>query len=350
MRCVILIILAFIFTNLNSQELYDKQIEKFADDVISYFDLREKKIKVGLMTLVYNGKETKLTRMISEDFSAEILINKNVQGKIILIKEVMWKFRSEIKKSANEHDKIVVLSKLDIVDYLISCTITDNENGYKLQMLLYETKLGNVLNAAKVYIPKSVEFESLNSLVIDNQNLDSEELNEIPEANIKSKKKEKKGDSKFWKAMGDLAINSVEQVVNTTIDQQISKIGDGDRKSRSAVNVNKSDSLNGQNDIGEPRSNIGSDCKAYINFINNTGYLIQVRIYNSRSNMSAFSTRPIYSFTIASGKYKKQRVEKDIQFSYSVTTNINVGLGGEIKDWNGTFLVEDCETVDEEIE
>jgi hypothetical protein len=332
----ILILFLFFFYEAKTQEIYEKQIQTLVNDIALIF--KGDKVKIVFSKLTYDDNETKFTRLVYNDLSSELVGINNEKIKILVVSETTLKNVTGFAKAQTETEKALLIGNQKIAEYICFGKINDNESGYKIQIRVYETKEGNLIFASKVTIDKTKYFEGLNAQVIGNDSKDLVTTQEtIKKQPVPEKKEKKKGDGKFWKAMGEIAANSIQEAVNTSLEKKTGKP------------VSNQSSSNSNNHFDSTDNSVlnTSDCKSYINFINNTDQTIEIHIFKENPNDYYNTPKELFLFTIAPRKSKKQKVERDLLYYYKGGTP---GRIGGYRDWSGTFEVENCDTVDEDIE
>jgi TolB-like protein len=386
MRKLLLLLLVLSSTRAICQDSYETKIEKLAKDIFNTF-LEGKMARVCLSTFLYNETQTKFTKLVYEDLSNELVAINASQPKILLINNTKTFSSNDDNNTLSESEKALLLGKEKKVDYVITGKIVDNENGYKLQIRLIETNEGNLSNAFKTTIDKTNNIEILNANIIGQQHetilakapdkkIEEPELIALyTEARKKEKpveepKPKKKREGKFWKALGNIAVAAIETTATAVIEknkqaqtnngsasqeQTNTSTNSAPSQSETTNNNGNGNSTTGSstyptNDNSNTTSSSEAPCKAYINIVNKTENDISVYIYNENPVGNPVP-KLIYKFTIAVGKAKKQRIDKDVNYFYTATNNTGGPIFGGYKDYSGTFEVEACDaTVEEEIQ
>lgn len=371
MRKLFFLSLLFCTAIARAQLSYDAKMEKLAGDIASSFKTQEK-VKIGICTLSYNDNETKLTRLVYDDLSAALVSLSNNQTKIIVSGESILDNVAGFHDAESETDKALVLNKEKNIEYLLTGKISDYDSGYKIQLRLYDTKDGNLVSAFKTIIDKSSQFMALNDeLVADHsrdivQTIPPATPPATPEEPVKVKKEKVKKENKFWKFLGETALNTGAQVVNTTLERKLSQSGSsssGTSNQTPSGNQQGTQTQSGsQTQSGNPtqsgtssptdptQADPSADCRVYVNITNKTENTISVKVYKENP-VQTYGARILYSFTIAPGKSKKQKIEKDVLYYYLASNNTGSPVIGSYRDWDGTFEAENCnETVGEDVE
>jgi hypothetical protein len=350
MRKLLLIFTIMSFTGLKSQMLYDDKIDRLSEEIISKFSGQDT-IRIGLGPFLNNDIPTKFTQLISEDLSASLVRLSINERKIIVMSEAKLKTIDGFLFAETETDKSLLLHKA--VEYVCFGRLTDIGNEYKLLVKIYDTKEGNLISAFKTTLEKTDAFTRLNAETLEKKsgNQNTTELNQpVIKEEEKPKKEKKKRENSFWKLIGNTVVNTGTQAVNDAIDKKLNKTGQPQpggtqNNTEQQTGLGSSDSAN-QNQ----QTQSSTDCKAYINIVNKTENTISVKIYKENP-ANSYGMRPIFTFTIAPGKSKKQKIDKDFLYYYYATINASGLSGGGQREFEGTFEVEECnQTVDEEIE
>lgn len=329
------------FLKVYAQTAYDARIEKLASEIVAVFGTKEK-IKIGLGSFTYFEKQTKLTRLIYDDLSSELVLLSNDKSKIIVSSEAKLNAVLGFMLSETETDKALLLGKEKAAEYVCFGRISDYESGYKIQIKLYETKEGNLVSAFKTTIDKSESLDNLNAQVIGYK---QEELatvkHVVVDEPVKPQKEKKQREGKFWKFLGETALSTGTQILNNTLEKKYSGTG---TPSETGNNSGGTDSLPGT------QTSSGTDCKAYVNLANKTENAIVLKIYgeNPDGNRQA---KALYSYTIAAGKSKKLRIDKDTEYFFWAHNSTGATVFVGYREYEGRFEAEECgETVEEEIE
>jgi TolB-like protein len=395
MKQLLFVFLLFITTKAICQDSYELKIEKIAKEISNTFS-ESKLIRIGLGSFFYNENKTKFTQQLYDDLSDELVALNANQPKFILVNNAKKFSTIGYNDSLSETNKALLLGKEKIVDYIISGKISDNGNGYKLQIRLIETNEGNLSNSFKTIIDKTSTIETLNAFVIGQKH--EEIVAKIPEKKIEQiqpialqaetvakkeeeieeKKPKKKRENKILKALGSIAVAAIESTATSIIEKnkQSQSSNETPPQEQTTTETNQGSTQtgttnnNGSNNTGvitggenppiydnqnptSNKNNVPSDnatCKAYVNIMNKTETDIEVYVYKENPTNS-YGLKPVFVFTIAAGKSKKQRVDKDLTYYYSGSNNNASTVVGGYKSFKGTFEVEACDaTVDEEIQ
>lgn len=346
MKEILVSLMFFGLTTAKCQIANDEKIEKFAAEIASFFE-KDGKIKIGLGSFSYTEKQTKLTQLIYDDLSSNLVSLNINKSKILIVSEAILNTINGYMEAETEADKALLFGKEKNAEYLIFGRISDHDSGYKIQVRLYETKEGNLVSAFKTVINKTEYLEELNAQNVGSKTTDLTLVQPVASQEpVKVKKEKVKREGKFWKFLGETAMTTGIQVVNNTIEKKLSKSG-------TSSDTSSQSQTGDQGNTGtqtEPQSGAGTDCKVYVNIVNKTENVISVKVYKENPSQS-FGVRVIYSFTIAAGKSKKQRMEKDVLYYYHASNNTGGPVIGSYREYEGTFEAENCnETVDEEIE
>jgi hypothetical protein len=334
MKHIIFFFLILSTGNSLSQDSYDSRINAFAKEIVTSLP-EGKEVKIAFNHFTFNEKATKLSMQLYEDVTSEIVMNSKNLIKIILLDEYSLSNYNSYLAANSETEKALMLGKLNVANYTCFGKVIESADGYKLQIRTYINNDGALSNAYKLIIQKTTDLANLNSIETEQfvKNRSSENTSnrtgEMDEKQEEIEKPQKKG---FWHFLGEVATTGLEIVRNT--NNSTSSTG------------NSTNNSSNNNAVDDP----DSTCKAYIKFINKTENSINIKVYleNPADNIQA---KHKFSFTLAAGKEKKQKVKKDVLYYYYATNNTGSPVFGGYKDYNGTSEVEVCDTtVDEEIE
>jgi hypothetical protein len=395
MRKLFFIFLLFNTTKGISQDSYDLKIEKLAKEISNTFS-ENKLIRIGLGSFLYNQSQTKFTQQLYEDLSDELVALNASAPKFILINNSKIFATRGYYDTLTEVEKALLLGKEKILDYFISGKISDNENGYKLQIRLIETNEGNLSNSFKTTIDKTSNIETLNAFVIEQKHeaivakIPEKKIEQIEpialqaetvakkEEEIEEKKPKRKRENKLLKALGNIAVTAIESTAKSVIDKnkQSQSSSESSPQEQTTTETNQTSAQtgttnsSGSNNTGvitssenspiydnqNPTSNTNNvpsenaTCKAYVNIMNKTETDIEISVYKENPT-NRYGINPVFTFTIATGKSKKQRIDKDLTYYYSASNNNANTIVGGYRVFKGTFEVENCDaTVDEEIQ
>ena len=372
-----------------AQVTYDNGIEDLANQIYSSIN-NNSASKFGIGSILFSEKQTKLAKEFNDDLSAELASLNSKQFKFVIINNERLNMIDGYKIAESEIQKVLIVGREKKADYVCFGKISEIAKGYKIIIKLYETNEGNLVSAFKTNIIKTIELENMNAQVLDpnpiygkpGQNIVvTQPLVELPINNltplvppvtalVDPPKPKKEG--KFWKFLGGIAENvaqtGIEQVVNhafegkktnttpTTPQDQTNPLNNsgnlpnqnnGSGNSGNAIpdNNNSSGQLN-----GNPPVTDNGDCKSYVNIINKTENAVIVRVYKENP-VNNFGVREFYSFTIAAGRSKKQKVDRNVEYYYAASNNTNDPVIGSYREYSGTFEVINCnDTLNEDIQ
>jgi hypothetical protein len=350
MRNIFLLFAFGAFLKVDGQSTYDTRIEKLAFDIANTFP-KEEKVKIGLGSFSHNDQQTRLTQLIYDDLASALVTLSTGNKKILVSSEGKLNTAPGYPAASTEADKALILGKEKSVEYLCFGRITDDETSFKILIKLYETKEGNLIAAFKTTIEKSSQLVTLSGLVIGEKQ--AAEPITAPHASlvgishespavVKPKKEKKQRENRFLKFLGETAMNTSGQLINSALEKK--GYGTTPSNTNSQNNTGSGDTIVDNT----PTTPDNGSCRSYVTLVNNTGYTIELKIYkdNPSTNRRA---EALYTYTIASGRSKKLRIEKDTEYFYYAHNGS--ATWGASAEYRGRFEAEECgETIQEEIE
>jgi TolB-like protein len=332
--------LLFLSVQAMSQTPYELKIETLVIEIASAIGTG-KKIRIGVADFNSSETQTKFSRLLSEDLATYLVSLKNNQGAVIVINQSQLQNIEGYKESIAESDKALSLGKKKAASYLLFGKIIDEGSQFRIQVKCYDTQEGNLISAYKAYVEKSESLVYLHSQIVE-ESPDSKKTSQpiTSQEEVAEKKEKKKREGKFWKFIGETAMSTGTEILNKTLEKKGSE--------RRAPETNTPDSSDtGQ--VSDTKEINPVDCKVYINLINRTSDQIVVKVYKDNPHDN-YNATPVFIYTIAVGKSKKQRVDKELTYYYSAKNNVGP-LSGVPREYEGTFEVSECaQVLDEEIE